>query len=338
MDWRSRAKAPGGYRSVAVALIEGAVDLDIPSLGQDPWATIDEMDELDIRVEAELHGSCKGGGYYDRASKTIYLHPTGNRRDNFTLLHELGHYLQQRHAEWGLALLDLDRLEMRKTEEAVSDAIAAEILLQQHVRDVDLSGINSPAKVAADIYARSEASRSAAMRYVHGVLGDGTKWILSVADLDGRVLFSQSTYEAYPSKKGMVQPGFAALAVEAEAGVVRRNLHEGMVYQHGQELQEMRAEAALDLTGTHVFVALTPAERFGRGKVVRSSFTCDDVGCETEEFTADPSTRWCASCCQPHCPTCDRCACERGEPATICPSCFMQVTAYEQVNDLHECW
>jgi hypothetical protein len=60
----------------------------------------------------------------------------------------------------------------------------------------------------------------------------------------------------------MIQPRFAALAEEAQRGWVRRVFLEGMVYQGG-ELHGMTAEAALDASGSYVFVVRTPTHRFG---------------------------------------------------------------------------
>jgi hypothetical protein len=135
----------------------------------------------------------------------------------------------------------------------------------------------------------------------------------------------------------MIQPGFAALAEEAQRGWVRRVFREGMVYQGGWELHGMTAEAALDASGSYVFVALTPTHRFGRGDVEDAFYSCEDDGCATEDYCADTNSQWCAACGEPRCPECARCRCGRESRAQQCPKCFIMVTAYEAADGSHEC-
>jgi hypothetical protein len=337
-DWLSLLRR-NDHKAIAQALIDEAEGLDLPYLREEPWGAISEMPTLSILELDTLPGMCGGGGYYDHRSRTIYLHPSGRRRNNFTLLHELGHYVQRRHSEWSMVLLDDVHEGMRrKVEEAVSDHFAAAILLSA-CEDLDLDPfVTSPALVASVLFSNSMASRSAALRHVGDVLRHGAKWVLAVADLEGRVIYAQCTYDQFPPKRGMVQPGFSRLAEEARDGLVRRAFSEGMVYQGGRELHEMKAEAVLDFEGTHVFVALTPIHRFGQGKIERVWHSCSNHGCETEDFAPDALTEWCTGTCrEPKCPTCGRCRCGGRSGAHQCPNCWIEVTAYEAAHNLHEC-
>ncbi|HEX5908689.1 MAG TPA: hypothetical protein VFY56_16870 [Propionibacteriaceae bacterium] len=72
-------------------------------------------------IEEELAESCSGGrGYYDRKTATIYLHPAFARRNNFTLLHEVGHHIQRKDGEWALHQMSLGHFDLfRKCDERV---------------------------------------------------------------------------------------------------------------------------------------------------------------------------------------------------------------------------
>lgn len=338
-DWSILLQA-SDYPGIAQALLAEATDLDVAYLREEPWGAISEMPTLTVLEQGRLDSVCGGGGYYDHRTKTIFIHPSGRRRNNFTLLHELGHHVQRRHHEWGHTLLDDVHPGLRRqVEEAVSDHFAASLLLSA-CEDLDLDPfVSSPALVAAALYANSMASRSAAVRHVSQVLRNKAKWIIAVSDLDGRVFYAESTYEQYQPKKGMIQPGFASLAKGAQQGIVRRAFNEGLVYQGGRELHDMKAEAALDFEGSYLFVALTPIHRFGQGKIESAWYSCEHPGCETDDFAPDADTNWCSAACKgPQCPTCGRCSCGGRSGSHQCPNCFLTVTAYEAANGLHECW
>ena len=225
----------------------------------------------------------------------------------------------------------------RKVEEAVSDQIAAEVLLRAYASEDLDPFVMSPALVMSVLFANSMASRSAALRHVAQVLKNQAKWILAVADLDGRVIYAEPTYEQFPPKRGMIQPGFAKLAREAEDGAVRRGFPEGVVYQRGRELHDMKVEAVLDFGGQYLFVALTPIHRFGMGQVQDAYYSCDNHGCETEDYYADADSDWCDTCREPGCPTCRRCRCTTPSGSYLCERCFTMVTAYEAANGAHDC-
>lgn len=337
-NWKALAQV-ADHQFIARALIDEAADLDLNHLRMDPWAAIADIPVLTVLEQDALPGLCGGGGYYDHRLKTIYLHPSGRRRNNFTLLHELGHYLQRRHPEWSLTLLDdVHPGIRRKVEEAVSDHVAASILLGACDDPALDPMVASPALVASALFSNSMASRSAALHHVADILQNRAKWVLAVADLHGRVVYARCTYQQFPPKRGMVQPGFAKLADEASDGMVRRAFMEGMVYQGGRELHDMKAEAVLDFEGTHVFVALTPIHRFGLGTIEDAWYSCSNQGCETDDFAPNAETEWCTGTCrEPRCPTCGRCRCGGRSGAYQCPNCWIEVTAYEAEHNLHEC-
>lgn len=199
--WESLV-AQGQYEEIARRLIVGNAAFDFDALRDSAFATLDGTNELTVRVEDSLPADgCGGGGYYRPEPPTIYLHPSIWRRDNFTLLHELGHHVQAQHDDWFFILLDLPDATRRAVEEAVCNSFAAQVLMPRPAGgDLDSSWLCHPADVMAGLFARSTASRSAVLQQVKGWMPSAAKWILAVADLDGTVRTSSSTYsDAQPA-------------------------------------------------------------------------------------------------------------------------------------------
>mgnify|MGYP006876022126 CR=1 FL=1 len=336
--WESLV-ADSSYSEIARRLIADCTSFDFDALRDNTFATLATSPELTVIVEDAMpDDGCGGGGYYRPEPPTIYLHPSIWRRDNFTLLHELGHHLQIRHPDWIFILLDLPAFARRTVEEAVCDSVAAEVLMPWNDADnLDAWWRCHPADVMAGLFHRHGASRSAVLQRVLGKMPTPAKWILAVADLDGTVQTSQTTYSDLPPAKGVVQHGFAELAREAEKGPVRRLFTEGVEYRSGQLLDDMNAEAVLDHDRRYVFIALTPTNRFGTGTIVFPTFECANPACGETFGTTTAGSR-CTKCSEPHCPHCGRCSCPSATVGTICPSCSMLLSAGEVLNGTHECW
>lgn len=338
-DWVAMLNA-GDFVGIAQALLSDTEYVDFALLREDPQAALNEIAGVTVQIQEALPEGACGGGYYDRTTSTIYVHPASPRRNNFTLLHELGHHIQQHHPEWAFVLLDdLHPLGRRKVEEKVSDSLAAEVLLRSALTDDMDPFVQSPALVMAGLHENSEASRAAALEYVNAILLHQSKWILAVADLEGRVKHARATYDQFPPKRQMIQPGFARLAAETGgSGLTRRNFTEGLIYQRGRELHDMKAEATLDWTGKYIFVALTPIARFGMGTLEAAWYSCSREGCAVDDYCAETESEWCSQCNEPRCRGCNDCGCESRTQSTQCPSCYMQISAYEAAKGLHECW
>src|ERR1700739_3039084 len=85
------------------------------------------------------------------------------------------------------------------------------------------------------------------------------------------------------------------------------------------------------------FVALTPTNRFGTGKIVFPSYECANPSCEATFGPRNAGPK-CKRCAEPHCPHCGRCACESSTTGKTCPSCFTLLSPAEVINGTHECW
>jgi hypothetical protein len=91
--------------AIAARIIEECTTFNLAALRDDPLGTLARSSGIAVEIEDGLADTgCGGGGDYRPSPPTIHLHPATYRRDNFTLLHELGHHLQQSHDEWGYSL------------------------------------------------------------------------------------------------------------------------------------------------------------------------------------------------------------------------------------------
>ena len=322
----------GRYKDIAAALIDGCA-LDVAALGEHPYRVIEQ--EITIVTQEALKSRCGGGGYYKAQPPTIYLHPSIARRNNFTLLHELGHHLQQHHPEFAFALMDMSPDARKLAEEKISNEIASQVLLPWSEEPLDARYVH-PAELMAGLFATANASRSACLNRVRGLLPTSAKWILVVSDLDGVVEHSHSTYSDAQPARGSCQTSLKALAEEAAQGPVRRRLHEGIRYSTGSELHDMLVEAVLDHEGRYLFAALTPEDRFGTGRVISPTFDCANPACG-RSFQADWVKRYCDRCHDPVCSWCSRCSCDPTLTTKYCQSCFTYWAPAEVAAGHHEC-
>jgi hypothetical protein len=327
----------GDPRAIAARIIRECTTFDLTALRNDPFGTLVRSTEITVSIEDGLGNTgCGGGGYYRPSPPTIHLHPATSRRDNFTLLHELAHHLQQRHDQWGYTLIDMVEPNRRKVEEAVCDQFAAQVLMPISDTDRHATSLH-PADVMAGLFARSEASRSATLQRVREMLPPDARWLLAVADLDGVVTTSSTTYDDPPPPKGFTQEGFRQVAAESMEAAVRREFHEGIEYRTGSVLDDLRVEAALDHEERYVFLALRPTTASGSGTWTFPAQECSNPVCE-KTFQARKSSGRCGTCQEFKCPHCHRCSCTAPDRPTRCGTCFMPYTPAEMASGKHECF
>lgn len=323
--------------AIASRIIAECTTFNFAALRDNPLGAV--MGSVGIEVEIEdglIETGCGGGGYYRPKPPTIHLHPATYRRDNFTVLHELGHHLQQTHDQWGFTLIDMAERERRDIEEKVCDQFAAQVLMPVSDTDRHATSLH-PADVMAGLFARWEASRSAVLQRVREMMPQGARWLLAVSDLDGVVITSATTYDDPQPPKGLVQEGFRRVAVEAVDAAVRREFHEGIEYKTGSVLDGMRVEAALDHEERYVFLALRPTTANGAGTWTYPSRECSNPACE-KAFQATSSSGRCETCQDFKCPHCHRCGCTAPAPPEKCGTCFLPYTPAEMASGNHECW
>ena len=128
---------------------------------QSPEQTLDVDLGLKVRPGDHLAESRQGGGVCDGVSYlsdgVILYRPTGNRRENFTLAHELGHWLVDRVDEIYDWLGQQEQGE--RLLETICDAIAQTLLVPSSAVDRVVAGRTISAQCILDLVAASEASR-----------------------------------------------------------------------------------------------------------------------------------------------------------------------------------
>ncbi|GIH16054.1 ImmA/IrrE family metallo-endopeptidase [Rugosimonospora africana] len=131
------------------------------ALALDPAAALAQQFDVRVVPVEELRESRGAGGWCDGLSFTTdqivcYAPSRGSRRQNFTLLHELGHILVNEDD----AALDWlsDRPDPDRDQERLCDAIAAEILLPEPTINQVLAGAAPTVDHLRQLHASSQAS------------------------------------------------------------------------------------------------------------------------------------------------------------------------------------
>ncbi|WP_078377471.1 ImmA/IrrE family metallo-endopeptidase [Rhodococcus erythropolis] len=319
----------------------GQIGCPLDELSQDPETTIREYVDVKIRRTENLTASCPVLGLYRPSPPTIMLRPTGTRsRDNFTILHEYGHHLQQNDEQWAVKVLhQLGPVDRRRIEEAVSDQFAAAILLPRKMLEGHLSnGLTSSAIRA--IRDSSSASRIATCVRSVELASQTDHAIVSLSDIDATIIFSVATDESlFRLPRGSFQPDLQPLIVEALEGdgTASGRAVQGLQYSNGNARADLNLEIAID-SRQYVFVVARPHSRFGRQQWGHTQMECASPWCE-EVFVVDDTISRCQRCGDPQCPECDSCACEKA--TKTCPNCHLSMSAAEMNAgklEHDDCW
>ncbi len=102
---------------------------------------------------------CDGVYVWEPRPTIAYLPTPGSRRENFTLLHELGHHLYRYSDEAISALGDLDDDDFRIAEENLCDAFAGRTLIPEEAVDAVLGGRRPEARDLPNLFEVSIGSR-----------------------------------------------------------------------------------------------------------------------------------------------------------------------------------
>lgn len=164
---------PSYVRSKAHVNIDDCVRLAVEALPADvragfpsaPLATLTSQLDLVVEPAADLSQSREDGGFCDGMSflddGVVLYRPTGNRRENFTLAHELGH--------WAVARLDpvLDWLADNDNDgrvlETICDRFARELLLPAQIAAELIGSGPVRAHHILDLYDATHASHPVCM-------------------------------------------------------------------------------------------------------------------------------------------------------------------------------
>lgn len=281
-----------------------------------------------LRVQpAETFGERGDGGWCDGVSiidsGVILYRPTPSRRENFTLMHELGHHLIDNNVEC-LSWI-ADQPDPSRVLEQVCDHIAAHLLITAADVDTALAGGPPDASAVLRLFAGTEASRSAcAIAVARKLPCDG--FVVLVEEGAGEVFFASRARDTRP---------YAWKGDQIAAGhPLRQELPPARTlawwqYPRGAERRAYYMSTATDRGWTVAVFAEN--DLFGVADLHLPQQVEEDRGYDGQVTCPcgySGPTRWwpCKECGQSQCPKCGECACTRRARQRVpCQSCFVSV-------------
>ncbi|MFC8501189.1 ImmA/IrrE family metallo-endopeptidase [Pedococcus sp. NPDC057267] len=273
-------------------------------------------------------GLCDGLSFAEH--NTVMYSPTpGSRKENFTLLHEVGHILVERDDDalnWLADRDDPDSEVERLCEEVAANLVIPESLLDDVVGTGPITGEDLKALVA-----RSAASGPACAIALSNRLSSGAVVIIDRAA--GRVVHSAlrgDNLTVYPWSNTNVPVNHPLLALQPGDTATRKTFwtdewkrrQEYYVSAIATEKRLYAVFSTSDLWGVEVFHGgpLPPA----KSEAPRLGLRCH-CGYVGRAFG------WpCATCKRQYCPRCGECDCPRRDRAQgICTKCFLQAPDLE---------
>lgn len=285
--------------------------------------TVEAVEEL--AASRSEGGVCDGWSYLDD-DVVLYAPSPNSRRENFTLGHELGHYLVDSNDK----LLDwlADQPDAMRQLETVCDRIAQRLLLPDEIVLATLRTGDVEASTLLQLYDTTQASRPAiaiamAARLRH--LG-----AVTLMDPVARVVAFSSVHpdaehgwpEVFPWTGHPIPAGHPLRTLRAggewtgrsywETPWGRREQFYVDAIHDGRRIVAVFSER--DLWHSEVFHAEPDRDYLERPM---RTVTCCGATSEVRGFP-------CPSCDGGYCPTCNRCRCQKADDdAQLCGGCFM---------------
>jgi len=326
----------------AIALAELAEDTARRFI-DDPLGALRDDLNLTVRAVDHLEGSRTDGGVCDGVSYlsdgVVLYRRTGNRRENFTLAHELGHWLVDRSD----AIYDRLAAENdpAKLLESICDQVARRLLLPDQRITTILNSTSVEARHVLDLYSSSSASLHACVVALKDSLpGLGALLVIepggeSVRYASVRPHDQLGWPTVYPWPGQSVPSGHPLRNIRP-GGTVRQRTFWRMPWGTSAEFY---MDAVAD---PHRTVAILSAEDLWEAEKFHPAVTREYAQRPDLETRCCGQARtvrgWpCDSCGQPYCPACGMCTCQRQSAAeALCSACFMSYLPHLLVNGLCE--
>lgn len=305
------------------------IDADLRGLlFEDAIGTMLDRKETLVRLvpDTEVTSSpCSVSGAYlsDHEPPILAVALSASRRRRaFTVLHELGHHLQQ--SVFHLMELLMDQPDGGLAlEDAACDSFASAILLPSDLVEENIGSKGPTAAAVVRLWEHSNASRAAiCVRTAAALKAPGH---VSLLDEDGIIIFTSSR-GLPPLRRNSDQSASNIFRAFQRSSTTTTEATTTFAYRDGIRGQELYAQAA-DLGGLTVVVSVTerapwlklslPKKESGpKGKY----WVCEHDACghEFRTFSAP-----CSECRAPHCPDCRRCNCGTSRPEKTCNSCYL---------------
>jgi hypothetical protein len=297
--------------------------------------TVRPVDQLDqVRADG---GMCDGTSYL--SDGVILYRRTGNRRENFTLAHELGHWLVDQVDDvydW-LA----EQPEPMKMLETVCDRIASQLLLPSAAVAHVVGAGPVSARHVGELMDATQASRPACAIALASSL-DGLGAVVIIDRLAGRVEYASvqpDPEQGWPTVfpwPGQPVPAYHPLARLADGAILTRktfwatpwgNRADFYVDAVGLSGRVITVFSAIDVWGVERLHLDAPRE-FDR----RLELSVSCCG-QTRTVRGYP----CSTCKEPFCPSCQRCRCDRRAQSEVtCSKCYLAYQAHLVVGGLCE--
>lgn len=294
---------------------------------------VSAVDHLD--TTRDDGGACDGVSYLDDG--IILYRPTQSRRQNFTLAHELGHWLVDQFDEaydWLAA-----RPEPGKQLETLCDRIAQLLLLPSATTDAVLAGQNPSAMHVVALGEASQASRPVCAIAIAGHLrGLGAVVITNVGQT--RIEYASITPDpdlgwpkVYPwpgqaipvgHPLGRLQPGRTLIQKSSwqMPWGERADFYLNAVHDCGRSVAILSATDLWEAERLH----LEEARDFDQ-RPIQEIRCCGAL----QQVRGWP----CTACSQPHCPKCGKCLCDRrASRETRCTACGLQYQSHLVTNGI----
>lgn len=323
--WRERGNVQLAADHL-LTLLADHDDLDAATLATDPAAALSDCEHVALISVDDPQTGCGLFGSYSSSPPTIRYNPSRNReRNNFTILHELGHHVQRNDRGWAFNVLArVPPFDRKLLEEDVSNAFASKVLIPDEL--VSGLGSNVDSEFVNTIYQKSSASRRAAAVRAEGLAGDAVL-LLAIVDVVGTVQFSTSTSSELPMLPSRsIQPDLARLVKDAvrTGRTARGRTQDGLRYSSGSARSDLSIDVTIDNSGLTAFAAIRPVYQFGDRDWGQSERECNSEACG-EIFTWDADAIVCLTCNEPRCPVCSTCGCERPSVG-VCQECQMELS------------
>lgn len=290
-----------------------------------PQGALELVSDVTVRWTSEPpKGACALGGVYDGDCQppTITLRRFSNeKRNNFTALHELGHHLLYGDEDWAYRVLPTLEDKARLVEEKVVNDFAATLLVPDAVVQQHL-GSGVAADGIRQMVAQTEASATTCCIRALNVPGER---LVMLADVEGRIWYSDSNGMPYNPGKRVTQPSLATAAERALAdGEYTLVGGEGIRYSKGWADTDVKIDVALH-EGL-VIAVVTSTRPDSRTRL--SADWREECGACGEQFTSDISPGQCRTCGDWKCPGCRGCECTNAK-AVVCTRCWVALSVAE---------
>jgi IrrE N-terminal-like domain len=261
-----------------------------------------------VPADSQL-GCSVAGGYRPSPPTLVVTESMSWRRQQFTLLHELGHHLQRTDIDLGTAVVS--HRDPEAFEEACCEEFAAQVLLPDDLVESRLRWEGVTARNAVELFKESNASRAAICVRLAGQLKSAG--VVAVLDPDANVTFAARHGSTFPPARGSNQfanPLVRAALYEADTARVIARDNAVIWYRSGFPSDQLYGQAAW--AGDRLFIVMVEYSApwksisLPRGKTVEKPpdllQRCEHCGADFEVTTV------CRVCHRPHCPK-GHCSC-----------------------------